>query len=472
MTLEPSRLSRLASEAPTGLGLANDDGHLLWVNAYLGELLGLPPGDQDQPVRLLDHLTPASRIFFQARLNQELARGGRIEEMALDVRRPGGTRIPVMLSATRVERLGEPGATQMVVSRAPVRRAYEAEVPKAIQRADAERDAARAIIATFVSHCPVPLIMTDLDLVVTGVSGAWEDVYGMPAQDVLGTRIDRPREGRQASGMDWGPVYARALNGESLASRTPVKSTYGDLWFNWTVIPWRDATGEVAGLLLMNFDVTALIQARDAAAAADAAKSRFLANLSHELRTPLNSVLAPLELFARETMTPSAVEQLDGVRRAGAELARNLTTLLDYSQLEAGGFTNDLAPFNIARLCGDVLRECADLAVDRPIRLVEPSLDPGLTGLGDCDAIRRILVQLVSNGIKFTQAGEVAIEVEHDGEDLILSVRDTGMGFDILDFPTLVKPFHQRDVSTTRAHGGMGLGLALTQTLARSIGAG
>ena len=446
------------------------EGRLLWVNDYLSALLGLAPGRAETDGRrLLDHLTPASRILVQTRFRQELALGGRVEELALDVVTADGSRLPVMVNAAQLA--GEAGAPPNIalsISRAPVRRAYEAEVPLAKRRAEAEREAAAAVIAAFVRHSPVPLVMTDQDLIVTRVSHAWEQLYRRDAAEIVGRRIDARSDPRGSADTSWADIYARGLGGESLSSDRPVRSVHRDMWFEWAVIPWRDAQGEVGGLLLMNFDVTALVQARDAATAADGAKTRFLANLSHELRTPMNGVLAPIALIRRLDLPSEARDHLDGVARAGADLARSLTTLLDFSQLENGDFATQVGPVSVRKLCDDVLADCADLADGHNLVLNGPS-DVDVVVLADEDALKRILVQLVSNGLKFTPAGEVSLEAHHDGETLVFTVADTGSGFDAAEFPTLLRPFHQRDASRTRRHGGMGLGLALAQGLAAQL---
>jgi signal transduction histidine kinase/CheY-like chemotaxis protein len=464
----PSVLLDLLSQAPGGLGLVDPHGRLLWLNDYLAELLDLPAGDQAEDRRLVDHLTPASRIMVQTRLRQELAMGGRLEELALDVLASNGDRIPVMVSAAQT--LGTEGPLiQLCVSRAPVRRAYEAAAPLAEKRAEAERRSARDVISAFVRHCPVPLIMTDADLVATGVSQAWEKTYGRPAQDMVGQRVDSPARARPAQ-IDWPKVYARALAGEAMSSDGPVRSALVDMWFEWAVIPWRDAEGAIGGLLLMNFDVSALVRARDAAAAADAAKSRFLANLSHELRTPLNSVLAPLELLRGHALPEAAHKALETVAQAGAEVTRRITTLLDFSQLEGGGFTPQSSPLSARTLCDEVLTECADLIGDRPIVLSGPDTGADVQVSADGDALKRILIQLVANGVKFTETGAVSLDVQYEDDALVFTVADTGCGFDIDSFDALVRPFHQRDVTATRKHGGMGLGLALADGLARAVG--
>ena len=471
MALEdPAALLDLVRQAPCGLGLMTIEGRLLWVNDYLSAILGLSPGRAETDGRrLLDHLTPASRILVQTRFRQELALGGRIEELALDVVAADGSRLPVMVNAAQLA--GEAGAPPRIalsISRAPGRRAYEAEVPLAKRRAEAEREAAAAVIAAFVRHSPVPLVMTDQDLVVTRVSHAWEQLYRRDAAEIVGQRIDARPDPRGSADTAWPDIYARGLGGESLSSDRPVRSVHRDMWFEWAVIPWRDAQGEVGGLLLMNFDVTALVQARDAATAADGAKTRFLANLSHELRTPMNGVLAPIALIQRLDLPSQARDHLDGVARAGADLARSLTTLLDFSQLENGDFATQIAPVSVRKLCDDVLADCADLADGRNLVLNGPA-DVDVVVLTDEDALKRILVQLVANGLKFTQAGEVSLEARHDGATLVFTVADTGSGFDAAEFSTLLQPFHQRDASRTRRHGGMGLGLALAQGLAARL---
>ncbi|RYF95652.1 MAG: response regulator [Caulobacteraceae bacterium] len=463
------RRIELADRAPAGLGVATAQLTLLWINDYLGEQLGLSPGNQDGRRSLMDHLSPASRIFAQVRLLQELSRGGWVEELALDLIDDDGGRTAVMISARPLEGEGD-GEVALVISRAPVRRAYEAQVPLARQAAEAEREAARNVIAAFVRSCPIPLVMTDRQLIVTGVSQAWEKAYGRSAGQVIGQSMEPEAAAGKGGPSPWADIYARALDGETVAGDAPTRSAHVDFWFEWSVIPWRDARGEVGGLLLLNFDVSNLVRAREAAEAADAAKSRFLANLSHELRTPLNGVLAPLELLQDMGLTPEARAQVGRVRSKGGELARNLTTLLDYSQLETGEFEPQEGPVELRRLCAALLDEHRDLLGDRPIRLQGPSGGKAMEIMADEDALRRILSQLLSNAIKFTDEGAVNLSWAAQGEMLTFEVADTGCGFDPASFADLTKPFYQRDGSTTRRHGGMGLGLALAERLATGLG--
>ncbi len=471
MTLAPrltDHLLELAVKAPAGLAIVDAELGLLWINDYLADLLGLPPGDLDGRQGLAAHLSPASRIFVHTRLVQELARGGKVEEVALDLKRDG-VKTAVMLSATPLDG-GDDARVALVISRAPVRRAYEAQVPLARQAAEAEREAARNIIAAFVRSCPIPLVMTDRELLATGVSQAWEKAYGRTAEQVIGQSMDPASEDDAREGAMWGEVYRRALDGETVSGDTPTRSAHADFWFEWAVIPWRDGRGEVGGLLLLNFDVSDLIRAKEAAETADAAKSRFLANLSHELRTPLTGLLAPLELVQDKALSEEARVLLRGVRAKGGELARNLTALLDYSQLETGGFETEEGPVELDALCAALVAEHQDLVGARTIKVHASSSGAPTEISTDEDALRRILSQLLSNAIKFTDSGAVTLSWAAQGEALTFEVADTGCGFDPASFSDLVKPFHQRDGSTTRRHGGMGLGLALADRLAAALG--
>jgi len=461
----PADLARLA---PCGLALLDADYRLLWVNDYLATLFDVPSGPHDGSLKLPRFFTPASRIFLQTRLQQELAAGGQVEELALDLV-SGGDRIPVMLNATMQTGDGQPARIRLVISRAPVRRAYEAEVPKARMAACAEREAARAVIATFVRHSPVPLVMTDTDLAVTGVSQAWEAAYGQSAESIIGSRIDSRRGRLREADPLWPAVYRRALAGESLRGEGPVRSAFSENWFEWAVTPWRDAAGEVGGLLLMNFDVTDLIRARDAAAAADEAKTRFLANMSHELRTPLNSVLAPVELLKSFDLPPQARAHLESVEIAGAQLAGLLTNLLDFSQIEAGLFEIQMEPVDLRALCDEVLTACRARVGGRAITVSGPEDFGSRAIVSDGDALGRILTQILSNAVKFTSVGEVALGVVFEPDTVVFTVSDTGSGFDDAAFETLLRPFHQLDASSTRRFGGVGLGLALAQSLTEAL---
>jgi len=211
-----------------------------------------------------------------------------------------------------------------------------------------------------------------------------------------------------------------------------------------------------------------LVEARDAADAANVAKSRFLANMSHEIRTPLNGVLAMAEVMAGGNLEQTQRERLAVVQQSGEQLLSVLNDVLDLSKIEAGKLELETKDFDIETIAAAV-REGFSAIADGKSLTFEVSVSDEAKGVwrGDGDRLRQILSNLVSNALKFTAEGSVKARFElADAGGLRLSVSDTGIGIAADKIPLLFEKFTQADNSTTRRYGGTGLGLAICRELA------
>ena len=218
-----------------------------------------------------------------------------------------------------------------------------------------------------------------------------------------------------------------------------------------------------------------LVHARDAAEAANRAKSAFLANMSHEIRTPMNGILGMAELLRRDDPTPQQEHRLDHIAAAGSHLLQVISDILDLSKIEADKFTLDLAPMDPRLLLDRVRVQIADRAQAKGLSLrLEMGALPSQVA-GDFTRLQQALLNLAANAVKFTQRGEVVLSAQVQNETaegvlLKLEVRDTGIGIDAAVLPRLFGSFEQADNSTTRQYGGTGLGLSITRELARMMG--
>jgi signal transduction histidine kinase len=215
-----------------------------------------------------------------------------------------------------------------------------------------------------------------------------------------------------------------------------------------------------------------LMEARDAANAANIAKSQFLANMSHEIRTPLNGVLAMAEVMDRGELPESQRERLMIVRQSGEQLLAVLNDVLDLSKIEAGKLELTEQDFDLERVAGSVRDGFGALASEKGLDF-SVEIDPAAEGVwrGDADRLRQIFGNLISNAVKFTPAGKVSARFEvADAGGLRLSVTDTGIGIPQDKILTLFEKFTQADSSTTRQYGGTGLGLAICRELAQLMG--
>jgi signal transduction histidine kinase/AmiR/NasT family two-component response regulator len=216
-----------------------------------------------------------------------------------------------------------------------------------------------------------------------------------------------------------------------------------------------------------------LMEARDAANAANVLKSQFLANMSHEIRTPMNGVLAMAEVMSMGDLAPVQRERLDVIRQSGALLLAVLNDVLDLSKIEAGKLTLLVDDFDLETAVAPARDSFAVMAEQKGLAF-EVQVTDAARGAwrGDADRLRQIVGNLLSNAIKFTQAGSVtaAFDVSPADGKLRLTVRDTGVGIALEKQSTLFEKFVQADNSATRRFGGTGLGLAICRELTQMMG--
>ncbi|PZQ65067.1 MAG: hybrid sensor histidine kinase/response regulator [Phenylobacterium zucineum] len=235
--------------------------------------------------------------------------------------------------------------------------------------------------------------------------------------------------------------------------------------FNRLLTALQDYDGNLQGALR---EVTA---ARDAAQDANEMKARFLANMGHELRTPLNGVMGMSQALLREPMAQGQRERVQVIMQSGDALLMVLNDLLDLSDLEKGSMRLERQPFDVAGVIGKACETAVLMAEDKGVEL-EVEVAAGAAGgwMGDAHRLRQLLYNLISNALKFTPSGHVRVLAEAQGDELVLSVADTGVGIAAEALPRLFDSFTQADGAATRAFGGAGVGLSICSRLVELMG--
>ncbi|HVA48584.1 MAG TPA: PAS domain-containing protein [Pirellulales bacterium] len=272
-----------------------------------------------------------------------------------------------------------------------------------------------------------------------------------------------------------------------------IETRFGERILHTRKIPLFDERGRPTYLVGISEDITAakqaeeeLRRAKQAAEEASRAKSEFLANVSHEIRTPMNGIIGMTELALDTDLTSQQREFLNMVRDSADGLLSVINDILDFSKIEAGKLDLESLAFPLRDTLGDTMKTLALRAHRKGLELACQVLADVPDGLvGDAARLRQIVVNIVGNAIKFTDAGEVVMRVEREAatadgtrtlpatlDEVVLhfAVRDTGIGISPDKQQSIFAPFVQADGSTTRRFGGTGLGLAISARLVELMG--
>jgi hypothetical protein len=245
-----------------------------------------------------------------------------------------------------------------------------------------------------------------------------------------------------------------------------------------SIIPGKD--GEPEFFLAMIEDITQrkqtelkLRESKEAAEAGSRSKSEFLATMSHELRTPLNAIMGLSQLLQQQlvgSLNEKQKEYIDCIYSSGEHLLDLINDILDLSKVEAGKEELFLQPLYVHDLCNSVISIVSDRALEKGLELKIEIEETLLSCIGDQRRVKQMLLNLVSNAVKFTSDGKVSLEVRKVAQGVTFTVSDTGIGIDPAQTKLIFEPFRQLDSSLNRQYEGTGLGLALTRKLARLHG--
>ncbi len=443
------------------------DGKLLYVNKAWSDSLGYSKDDAKEmwlsQVIHPDHLERTIALFHQIMAGEEM------HNVDVDIISKDGRRLSVMGSSHRRMRGGVPVGTNSISTDVTERRAQERRIAESHSLVQAVLNSTSFLIVT----CDTVGIITGLNPPVERVLGRREaDAIGSAYVDELfdGASFETIVEGVHETGRDDREWKMRRHDGTTFPAFVSISAL-------------RDAHGVHTGYAVVASDITArkeaelaLMRATREAEQASRAKGEFLANMSHEIRTPMNAVIGLTGLLLDTSLDDEQLEFVETIRGSGDALLSIINDILDFSKIESGNLILEEASFDVRDCVESALDLIAGRAVEKDVNLaylVEDSVPQSL--IGDVTRVRQVLVNFLSNAVKFTARGDVYVHVTShvlpNGRiEVAMSVRDTGIGIPADRIDRLFRSFSQVDASTTRQFGGTGLGLAISKRLVELMG--
>ncbi|MDB5339434.1 MAG: Histidine kinase [Planctomycetaceae bacterium] len=481
-------LADFCENAAIGMCSVAPNGRILWANKAELHLLGFAPQDYIGHHITEFHADAASMSEVLTRLRA----GELLHDYETRLRCRDGAVKHVLIDSNVHRRDGELVSTRFFTRDITERRQFEAQQRELYSRYE-----------SLIARSPAGIFETDAKGRCVFVNEKWCELSGLTRQQALGSGWKQAihPEDRERELEAW---QKNTRAGEELQINCRWMTPKGTItWVHGSVVPLRSTTGEITGFLGTISDISALKQAeavireaRNQAETANRTKSEFLANMSHEMRTPLNGIIGMTELALDTAVDGEQRDCLQTVKESAESLLTIINELLDFAKVEAGKIILDRVDFSL----GDWLRDSLKPLMFRSRQkgldfrcLIDANIPKLL--VGDPEWLRHILVNLVSNAVKFTDKGFVRCSVKLqsinkvevpiweldsvagapagvvvprtsvDRATLHFTVQDTGIGVPTDKHQAIFIPFEQADKSITRRYGGTGLGLAIARQL-------
>ena len=479
---EARRLALVASRTEKGIMLLDRDGRVEWINEAFSDWTGVSPDqargqwtlslirDIEDAETVIDRITTAvlrgEPCQIELRASNRLGQRGTFEVEGRPLHDEDGRLGQYALLATDITRLKD---------------------------AEAAARTSEQFFRVLFESSPVPAAIQNAELKLTQVNAAYARLFGREPQALIGIdpismahADERERAERErpelADSSQLQQIERRMLraSGEEIRVRVHAAALDGMHGERLYLSVLEDVTE-------IRANEQVLRDAKETAEAASRAKSQFLANMSHEIRTPMNGVLGMTELLLGTPLSDKQRRFAEAVYRSGEGLLSIINDILDFSKIEAGRLTLEGCDFDLRTLVEDVFELLAARAVEKHVELA-CRIGPDVPDIvhGDPVRLRQVLTNLVGNAIKFTERGEVLVQVNarpapervaqpgsaplRVSHQVDFEVRDTGIGIRPEALPRLFTSFMQADQSMSRRYGGTGLGLAISKQLVELMG--
>jgi PAS domain S-box-containing protein len=478
------RYRTLFDGVPVGMYRTTPVGQIVDANPAWAQMLGLPAKQALRDVTTSSfYVNPADRQRWQKLMEHE----GVVRDFEVQARRSDGTVIWITDTARAVrddqgQVLYYEGSIEDISERKQAEeelRKYREHLEELVEERTAKLRESEERYRTLFDGVPVGLYRTTPAGQTLDFNRAAVQMFGFPTREVA---LASSPEDSYADPRDR-PRWQTLMEREGLVRDFEYQvRTYdgGDMWVSDSARAVKDEQGHVLYYEGSLEDITErkraeeeLQRAKEAAEAANQAKSRFLANMSHELRTPLNAIIGFTRLVQRrsqDVLPQKQLDNLDKVLISADHLLGLINDVLDLSKIEAGRTEVQPASFALEPLVDACLQQLRPLVRTEKLRLVK-QIEPDLpTMFSDQDKLRQILINLLSNAAKFTEEGSITVSAWRENDALVLAVADTGIGIPEDALERIFEAFQQVDTSTTRRYGGTGLGLSISRQLAQLLG--
>lgn len=499
---------RVVEASPSAILMVDQSGLIQLANAKAEDLFGYPrqellgrPMDRLLPNEVKRHHAGYIERYFALPEARPMGAGRDLYGLRRD-----GSRVPIEIGLNPITMADGRYALAFIIDITERKRQEEsvmrlnATLEQQVLERTAQIRTYSSRLGAILEHAGYAIIAIDLEGRITLFNPAAERMLGHAATDMTsGASIDRLHDDAELwsrslalsalldrhVAASFAQIAAIATqSGSEIAEWTYVRSDGTPLPVALNVSALRDEHGEASGFLVMASDLTEqkrrdseLHQAINAAEQANRSKSDFLANMSHEIRTPMNAILGMLYLLDRVELPAVAMDMARKINIAARSLLSIINDVLDFSKIEAGRIDLEDAPFDLAEVLDNVAALMASAVDTKAVEmLVSPAPEGARYLRGDALRLGQVLVNLVSNAIKFTERGEVALTVQRlPNPDagvarLHFMVADTGIGIPSAKRKMIFSPFSQVDSSTTRKYGGTGLGLSICHRLVQLMG--
>ncbi|TFW19883.1 response regulator, partial [Massilia arenosa] len=341
----------------------------------------------------------------------------------------------------------------------------------------------RLLLDTVLDSVDAHVYMKDRDRRYLYINARTAAAMGKKSEEVVG-KLDTEVLPRDLADYYWEQDRPVFTNGQHQTTEGEFVLPDGTVLYLWTVKVPVIIDGEVRAIIGLSTDVTELHRLKAQADEANRAKSNFLSNMSHEIRTPMNSIIGMSHLALKTVKDAKQRDYLEKIFHSSQHLLGIINDILDFSKIEAGKMELEVLDFSLDKLLQNVAHQLGEQAEAKGLALefeVAPGTTPQLRG--DPLRLEQVLLNFVSNAIKFSDRGPIVLRVReqaHDevrdaapDEDSLLvrfEVQDSGIGLTPDEIADLFQSFHQADPSTTRRYGGTGLGLVISKQLAELMG--